>query len=149
MLLKEVTAAITYFERGLKALTLVEQAEMVGASHIGLSEAATMSSEYDKALYHYCESIKVYTQTGIVFELLESLRPVARLYSAQGLYERAIELLALVIEHPHHVQRWRIYATAQLEEMRAKLTPDAFDAAYKRGRTLDLDTVVAELLQGP
>ncbi len=69
-----------------------------------------------------------------------------------GRFERAVELLALVVEHPaSHLARLRgvrIRDSAQslLVNLEADLPHEVYAAAFKRGRGLELDEVVADLI---
>ena len=66
-----------------------------------------------------------------------------------GNYAYAVELLSLVAHHPITSHRWFDKDTAirkLINELKANLSPKAYNTAWERGKQLDLETVVAALL---
>jgi predicted ATPase/DNA-binding CsgD family transcriptional regulator len=72
---------------------------------------------------------------------------LAALAAAEGQPVRAVELAALV--HYHRITRhpFKVYAEELLADLEATLPPDVHAAAVARGKALDLDAVVAKLLE--
>jgi hypothetical protein len=74
------------------------------------------------------------------------------LQAAQHNFERAVELLAQVIEHPASDRyrmldgRIRDSANELLSQIEHNLPPETFKQALSRGEALDLEQVVDELL---
>jgi hypothetical protein len=60
--------------------------------------------------------------------------------------EPALELLALVLDHPYTWQWTKDRAAPLVAELKAALSPDLFAAAWERGRARDLDMTAMELL---
>jgi hypothetical protein len=89
-----------------------------------------------------------------VRDVINLLYEFARLKAAQNNLEEAVELLALVIEHPTSNQtRWlegriRDSANGLLAEIETKLPPDVYSMALERGRELNLDDIVNDLTGG-
>ncbi len=76
--------------------------------------------------------------------------PVAGIILArQGHSERAVEILSLYFNHPHRpagmVESWPLLREWQ-SALRETLGTDAYQSAWERGRTLDLQTAVIALL---
>jgi predicted ATPase/DNA-binding CsgD family transcriptional regulator len=74
--------------------------------------------------------------------------PVAAIIEAHtGAKEHAVELLGLAFTHPSSpwMEKWPLL-TRLRADLRADLGDDAYHAAWERGRQLDLETVVQELL---
>jgi hypothetical protein len=71
---------------------------------------------------------------------------VARVLAKQGDKERALELLALVMNHRLSWQMAKDQAGPLIAELEAELPPDVVAAAQVRGQALDLEATVAELL---
>ena len=71
---------------------------------------------------------------------------------AYSKYEKAVELLALVMAHPTSVEsrmlegRIRDSAEELLALIESELTHETFIAAVKRGRWMDLDEVVDHII---
>jgi adenylate cyclase len=80
--------------------------------------------------------------------VLEGLIGVAGLQAKAGRYVEAARLLGLILGHPagHEVTKW--YADPLLATLREVLPADRLEAALKRGRELNLEAVVAEILGG-
>jgi predicted ATPase len=68
------------------------------------------------------------------------------LFGAQGQAPRAVELLSFVRESHYTPYADKLLASHYLEPLQTALPPEVFAAAIERGRALDLDTVVADLL---
>jgi hypothetical protein len=80
---------------------------------------------------------------------IDRLSEFADFYIAQGAKERGLELLSMLMAHPDTTQE----TVNDIEKLRlqieAELPPDVYTAAWERGKALDLDHVVDELLQEP
>jgi tetratricopeptide (TPR) repeat protein len=71
---------------------------------------------------------------------------VARVLALEGERERALELLALVVNHRLSWQMAKDHAAPLIAELEAELSPEAVQAAWERGRARDLEATVAELV---
>jgi hypothetical protein len=77
----------------------------------------------------------------------------ARVRVAEDSSERAVELLALVLQQPAsrqgRVEGGRIRDSVQdlLATLEAELSPEIYAAAWERGRTLELQEAVAQILR--
>jgi len=60
-----------------------------------------------------------------------------------------VEWLSMCVNHVAINPEVKQNAQQPLEALRANLIPDQFAAAWERGKALDLDTVVAEILAKP
>ncbi len=91
-------------------------------------------------------------EVSFIRDVINLLYEFARLKTAQNNLEEAVELLALVIEHPTSNQtRWlegriRDSAKGLLAELEAELPPETYSTALERGRGLELDEIVASLI---
>ena len=74
-----------------------------------------------------------------------ALCDISRWLVAQGRKERAVELLSL-LQRDGNQGLCELVGTP-LVELQAELPPDIYTAAIERGKTLDLDRVVAEFLE--
>jgi predicted ATPase len=71
---------------------------------------------------------------------------VARVLAKQGDKEKALELLALVMNHRFSWQMAKDQAAPLIAELEAELPPDTAAVAQERGQARDLDATVQELL---
>ncbi|MCP4934223.1 MAG: tetratricopeptide repeat protein, partial [bacterium] len=105
-----------------------------------------IQSDLTRATFHEALTIAHSIQT--IPLLLMSLLGFAWLYLQGTQPARAGELCGLAQHHPafnSEVQHWLDDLVPQLEEA---LSPAELKVALERGKVLDLDTVVAELLEG-
>jgi hypothetical protein len=71
---------------------------------------------------------------------------------AENRLEQAVELLAVVLQHPaSHLHRLgggrvRDHVQELLDTLKAGLSAESYDAAWERGNTLEFDQVVVDLL---
>jgi tetratricopeptide (TPR) repeat protein len=105
-----------------------------------------------EAQEYLLQSLKITKEIGFVRDIINLLYETARLQAAQHNFERAVELLALVIEHPASDRyrmldgRIRDSANELLSQIEHNLPSETFMQALSRGKALDLDQVVDELL---
>ncbi|MFC2064268.1 LuxR C-terminal-related transcriptional regulator [Chloroflexota bacterium] len=118
-----------------------------------LSKVSLALKENEKAEMYLLRSLGITKEIGFVRDSLNLLYEYARLRTIQDRQEEAVELLTLVIQHPISDQtRWlegRIRDSARnlLAEIETGLPADTFAQAVDRGRTADLDTIVAYLIK--
>ena len=106
----------------------------------------------DEAQKYLAQSLRISNEIGFVRDIINIFYEYARLKQALGFTEQAVELLALVIQHPSSQStrmlegRIRDSAEALLATLESELPRETFEAALERGRELDLDAVIADLL---
>jgi predicted ATPase/DNA-binding CsgD family transcriptional regulator len=110
-----------------------------GNAALGLGDLQTAQTYLRQSLEH---AIKIHRWG---FELL-TIVGIARLFMKQGKEDRALELLALVMNHRASWQLAKDQAAPLIAELEAKLPPDVLVAAQARGRARDLESTVQELL---
>jgi tetratricopeptide (TPR) repeat protein len=101
--------------------------------------------EYAEAEGYFSEALRL---AHIKSMALESVMGIANLIAKRGQKERAVALLSLVLADPRSGSEVMRLADRFLAELQAELSPEVFAAAQERGKTLDLDTVIADLLCG-
>jgi tetratricopeptide (TPR) repeat protein len=111
----------------------------LGHAHIGLGE-------HDVAWGYLRPALKESLATMRIPLALEGLVGVAWLRTKARQHERAAELLGLVLGHPALTEEVRWYAEPVLTMVRESLPTDELEAALVRGKALDLEQVVAEIL---
>jgi predicted ATPase/DNA-binding CsgD family transcriptional regulator len=115
----------------------------------GLTLASCGLSEYDEALRHVEALHELGTSYQMPLALFLSLAPLAVILAHAGEPERAVELLGLAFSYPSGImgwmERWPLL-TRLRANLEAELGSDAYAVAWERGKTLELETVIAELL---
>jgi tetratricopeptide (TPR) repeat protein len=112
----------------------------LGHAYIGLDED-------DLAWGHLRRALKESLALGRIPLALEGLVGAAWLRARAGQHARAAELLGLVLGHPVLDEEVRRYAEPVLTMVRESLPAGELEAALARGEALDLEQVVAELLE--
>ncbi len=84
---------------------------------------------------------------GAVLETLHVLVRVARIFAKDGQIEQAIELLSLVSHHPASFEDIKLEAEMVLSELKPSVTQEIYQGALERGRTLEIETVVQDILR--
>jgi tetratricopeptide (TPR) repeat protein len=94
------------------------------------------------------QSLSESTAIGVAPLTLDALVGVARLRAETGQRDAAAELLGVILNHPAVEVDSAQVAETVLAGLRETLSAGQLDAAMERGKTLELDAVVAELLAG-
>jgi tetratricopeptide (TPR) repeat protein len=111
-----------------------------------LGNAACGLGNYADARKHLHRSLELAVAAQRPSRHLLTFVGVARVLAKQGDEERALELLALVMNHRFSWQMAKDQATPLIAELEAELPPEVVASAKARGRARDLDATVAELL---
>jgi len=159
MVLGHIASAQTDYEESRKFyLRALGAAEQVGFrwgienSFHYLGQVSLAMEEIAEAEAYFLQSLRVAVEIGLSRDLIYLMFEFARVRMAEGRSERAVELLALVIEHPAGrlarlgEERIRDSAQSLLEDLEAELPNATFAVAYRSGQALELDEVVEELI---
>jgi tetratricopeptide (TPR) repeat protein len=111
-----------------------------------LGNAACGLGNYADARTYLRRSLELAVSAQMPSRHLLTLVGVARVWAKEGDKERALELLALVMNHRFSWQLAKDQAAPLIAELEAELSPEVAAAAQARGRARDLDATVAELL---
>jgi tetratricopeptide (TPR) repeat protein len=118
-----------------------------------LAKVSISIGEIAKAEGYLYESLRITRDIGFVRDIINLFYEYARLYTVQGKTEQAVELLALVIQHPaselYRMLEGRIRTSAKdlLAKLEGELSHQAFAEAVHRGQSLEIDAVVADLME--
>ncbi|MEN8173240.1 MAG: LuxR C-terminal-related transcriptional regulator, partial [Chloroflexota bacterium] len=113
-----------------------------------LSNVAISLGNLVDAEKYLCQSLRITNEIGFVRDVVILIYEYARLQVEQDNFERAVELLALVIQHPTSNQyrmlqgHVRDSAKELLATLASELPPHIITAAQERGRQMDLDDFV-------
>jgi tetratricopeptide (TPR) repeat protein len=108
---------------------------------------------YSEAEDYYLQSLGISDETGQTREMLATLYDLAQLRAAMGEAGEAVELLAIILQHPGRFQHG-LYRQVSIEEsaqalrneLEDRLAPETFSAAFMRGTERDLQSAVDEML---
>jgi hypothetical protein len=118
-----------------------------------LGHVALAMNETEKAEAYFQESLRIAEEIGLGRDIINLLFEFARVRVAQDRKEQAVELLMLVLQHPASRQgrfgEGLIQESAQnlLDELLNDVPPDTYAEAIKPGKGMDLDEVVADLIE--
>jgi tetratricopeptide (TPR) repeat protein len=115
-----------------------------------LGNAAVALDDDTAAARYYREAMHKAIEIGATPYALDDLVGVAGVMARTGHGERtvrALELLGLTLHHPAIWGETRSSIESLLADLQAKLPPDVVEAALQRGRALDLEMTVAEIMK--
>ena len=119
-----------------------------------LGKVALSMGKLAEAENYLLQSLRITNEIGFVRDIINLLYEYARLLVAQGNSEQAVELLALVLQHPasHQIRlgegRIRDSAKGLLAKLEDELPPRSYTAALVRGQEFEMDDLIIELV-GP
>jgi tetratricopeptide (TPR) repeat protein len=142
--LEEHAQARQLLEKGL-SLAMVPSIQL--DILIGLGHATLALGEIRQSRGRFREALDLGVRTGIISQTLSALAGMAHLLAHEAEPERALELLALVLEHPATFQVTRDRAQRLLTQLESALSPEAVAAATARGQGRELEVTAAELLR--
>jgi tetratricopeptide (TPR) repeat protein len=94
------------------------------------------------------QSLRAAHQLGAIPEVLEALAGFARLFARTERADRAAEIAGLINNHPTLTPEMRNSSLEPLlAELQVALQPDVLAAGLERGRSLEVNAVVQELLE--
>jgi predicted ATPase/DNA-binding CsgD family transcriptional regulator len=118
-----------------------------------LSKVAISLGKNEEAEIYLHQCLMLTKEIGFVRDIVNLMYEYARLRVAQGNLAQAVELLAWVLQHPaSHQTRWlegRIRDSAKdlLSELENELRQEIYIAALERGRELQVDEIVMQLVE--
>jgi predicted ATPase/DNA-binding CsgD family transcriptional regulator len=152
--LGEYAEAKDYFLRSLSKAEELGYRWAIANSLKYVGWAALAMDEIAEAKGYFVQSLRIADEIGLGREMVNLMYEFARVRVAEGNSERAVELLALTLQHPaSHQARLgsgpiRDSMQALLATLEAKLSPEIYAAASSRGATLELDEAVVDILRG-
>lgn len=117
-----------------------------------LGKASLSIGEYSEAEGYLRYCLKITSEIGFVRDVINLMCEFARLHRAYGNSEGAVELSAFVLQHPESGSvrmlegPIRESARSLLAELEDELPQEVYAMALERGRGLNMDETVADLL---
>ncbi len=122
----------------------------------GLARVALARDELAEARDHLVRALKLPPISRAIQHTIEAIAAVAELRQAEGQWEAATELCAALLSWPatpHYAPETTQHLRAELEQrlrqLETELSPEVFAAAVARGRSRQIDDVVAQLIGEP
>jgi tetratricopeptide (TPR) repeat protein len=113
----------------------------------GLALIEIKSGKYEAARTYNCKAFKL--AQGIPVPSLVSIAIEAIIQASMGKYETAVAWISLVFHHPAApigmLKNW-LMLNDVLEQLKNELGTEQFNTVWEHGKTLDIKTVVKELL---
>lgn len=121
----------------------------IGPALIGLGYTTCALGDYEASGRYLRAALQTAMEIESLWIAMDSLAGMARLLTAcdsgEAAAERAVELLAFVLNQPISSQETRDRAAPLLVELEGRLSPAAVAAAKERGRARDLQAIVKEI----
>jgi predicted ATPase/class 3 adenylate cyclase len=89
-----------YFLHGMRAAEEIKYLRLLQIIYDNLGTIALLEQKSEDAREFFLQSLRISQESGQTREMLASLRDVASVYIAQGDLETALQLLAVVLNHP-------------------------------------------------
>lgn len=118
----------------------------IATGYMGLAGVATSLKEFAEARRYFRQELAIDLEVGHRRWQTDTILNITQLLVAQDELEWAVELLALIRQHPAIMSVNRDRAEQRLTQLQAELSPDVFAAAVERGQARDLETSVKELI---
>jgi tetratricopeptide (TPR) repeat protein len=152
----EYAVAKSYYERSLKAAQALNYRRTTQQSYDNLGDVAFHLRNVEQAEKYFRQSLEVSEETGQTREMLGTLYDLARVKIAQEKKAEAVELVAVVLNHPLSslqlfLRTSPIVLREAAEQLRAsvesELPPEDYQAAWAQGSALPFEAVVADLIK--
>jgi tetratricopeptide (TPR) repeat protein len=148
----DLSRAKEYFLRSLNTAKKFGFRWAVGNATKYLGQVALLGGEIVEAERYFLQGMKIADDLGLDRDIANHLFEFARLRVAQERKEEAVEILGLLLGLPTSDQarlgsgRIRENAQKLLVKLEADLSPDTYSEKLNRGRNLELDHFLAQLL---
>lgn|GEM_PF-976009 len=125
----------------------------IGAAHKGLAEAAELDGDMSAARMHFARSIDPLRASGDLQAVAEWIEAVAGLDAATERPWHAVVLFAAADRLRRTIgatpsRRSLVHCHRHIENLRATMDADAFDAAWRQGEAMEWGAAVARAVEG-
>lgn len=139
----DYTRATHYYEESLMLARIIGNRRGIAMTLVNLGNLARTQGKAAEATGQYYQAMQQAREIEAVPIILESLVGLAALEADSN---RALAWLGIVFMHPSTSEETRQMATTALETLRGVLADADIERGLAYGNTLDLNTVVAEIL---
>jgi predicted ATPase/class 3 adenylate cyclase len=144
--LEQYAEARRLFGESLSIGRGIRQVGFACAALLGLGHAALGLGEGQEARECFCQALAGAMKVQSAYRALGAVMGMASVLTEEGDHQRAVELVALVLQHPATHQRDRDRAQDLLTQLESELSPDVLATAMAQGRARELEEVAAEIL---
>ena len=153
MAMGDINAAKTYLLRGEQAAEEHKYVRILQIVYDHLGTVALLENNIERAYQYFFKSLYISRECGQTREMLASLRDFASVYIAQGNLDGALQLLAVVLNHPasnqnslNRPERLRDEAEKLQAQIEDQLDPSHYQSAWESGQKQKLADVVTKIL---
>jgi tetratricopeptide (TPR) repeat protein len=139
--------AVDMFRKSLDIFTELGGSWFVARVLAEMGESLLVLGNEDEARRVWRESLHIATDIHGTPVVLEALAGFASLQAKQGAWERALELILLVLNHPASLQVTKERASVLRAELEAQLTPLQIKTIQARTGENTIEAVVKDLLK--
>jgi serine/threonine protein kinase/tetratricopeptide (TPR) repeat protein len=141
---RDYAAATFYYEDSLALARASGERKSVAATLVKLGHVARIQDAHEAASAYYREAIGIASEIDAVPTILEGVGGIAPLNPDRT---QAVQWLGLVLNHPAMFDNIRHDITPILDQLRQDLTEAEVETALAEGQTLELSSVVEDILQ--
>jgi hypothetical protein len=153
MAIGDIGAAKAYCLRGMQAAEEINYLRLLQRTYDGLGTAASLEHDVQQAQQFFIKSLRISQECGQIREMLSSIIDLASVHIAQGDLEKALQLLAVVLNHPASGQNSLNrpqFLRDEAEKLRAQIEPQLeqprYRSAWEAGQKQRLADVVTQIL---
>ncbi len=153
MAIGDTSAAKTYYSRGAQQAEEINYVRMLQICYETLGTLALIEKDLEQAQQFSLKCLRISQECGQTREMLASLRDLASVYIAQGKLDRALQFLAVVLNHPASEQNSlnrpepiRDEAEKLRVQIESQLDHSLYQLAWDSGQKLHLADVVTQIL---
>jgi predicted ATPase len=154
MFMGDLGAARMYLLRGVQAAEEHHYLHMLQVGYDYLGMVALRADDLEQAKQYFLKGLRISQACGETRQMLASLRYFARVYVAQGNLDKALQLLAVVLNHPaseqsslNRPERLRDLAENLRAQIETQLDPSLYQSAWESGQRQRLVDVVTQILK--
>ncbi len=142
----DLEAAQRHYDESLEIFRKIGARYGVAACLDNLGFVTAEQGKVDAAWRYFCDALVESRAIRFAPLTLDAVSGISGLLARVGQRERAAELLGLVLHHPATVEETKREIEPLLTGLRDTLSADELEEAVERGKSLDLDAVVSEIL---
>lgn len=145
----DYAAAADHYGEGLTISREIGNRWGVAVCLNNLGNAFTKLGDDDMAQRHFHDSLAEAMRLGAPMVALYALTGIAGLQAKAGAHLRAAELLGLALGHPASISDITQTSEPTMNLLKEALPTEVLEAALARGKALDLEEVIGEILAEP
>jgi predicted ATPase len=135
-----------YYLEALEIERAIDAQHLIGIALANLGYVALACDNLDEAMLYFQEAVQVATAIGATILMLDDLTGMAGVWAKAGQEMRAVEILGLILAHSALGDEAKTTAESILDNLLSQYPADVINKTLEYGKTLDLETVVAEIL---